>query len=79
MITSIFPTICTADVAASRDFYVEHLGFRVASRAADEMVVEGYGMQIVFSPGPGGSSPWKSTAIWRQCFGGNLPMSRSFR
>jgi catechol 2,3-dioxygenase-like lactoylglutathione lyase family enzyme len=28
VITTIFPAICTADVAASRDFYVEHLGFR---------------------------------------------------
>jgi catechol 2,3-dioxygenase-like lactoylglutathione lyase family enzyme len=29
VITSIFPTICAADVAASRRFYVEHLGFEV--------------------------------------------------
>lgn len=29
MITSIFPTICASDVAATRDFYVELLGFRV--------------------------------------------------
>jgi catechol 2,3-dioxygenase-like lactoylglutathione lyase family enzyme len=28
VINGIFPTICAADVAASRDFYVEHLGFR---------------------------------------------------
>lgn len=29
MITGIFPTTCAADVAASRDFYVDHLGFEV--------------------------------------------------
>ncbi|TCO18519.1 putative enzyme related to lactoylglutathione lyase [Kribbella steppae] len=29
MITSIFPTICADDVAATRDFYVDRLGFRV--------------------------------------------------
>ncbi|TWD81752.1 putative enzyme related to lactoylglutathione lyase [Kribbella amoyensis] len=29
MITSIFPTICADDVAATCDFYVELLGFRV--------------------------------------------------
>ncbi len=29
MITSIFPTICADDVAATRDFYADHLGFRV--------------------------------------------------
>lgn len=29
MITSIFPTICADDVAATRDFYVELFDFRV--------------------------------------------------
>jgi catechol 2,3-dioxygenase-like lactoylglutathione lyase family enzyme len=29
VITSIFPTICADDVAATRDFYADHLGFRV--------------------------------------------------
>ena len=29
MITSIYPTICTDDVAATRDFYVDLFGFRV--------------------------------------------------
>ena len=29
MITGIFPAICATDVAATRDFYVDLLGFRV--------------------------------------------------
>lgn len=29
MITSIFPTICADDVAATRDFYVDLVGFQV--------------------------------------------------
>ncbi|WP_433160477.1 VOC family protein [Kribbella sp. CA-247076] len=28
MITSIFPVVCADDVAATRDFYVDQLGFR---------------------------------------------------
>jgi catechol 2,3-dioxygenase-like lactoylglutathione lyase family enzyme len=29
MITSVFPVVCSADVAASREFYVSTFGFRV--------------------------------------------------
>jgi catechol 2,3-dioxygenase-like lactoylglutathione lyase family enzyme len=36
-------------------FYVEHLGFRATAVTETEAVVEGYGMQLVFSPGPGGA------------------------
>jgi catechol 2,3-dioxygenase-like lactoylglutathione lyase family enzyme len=42
------------DVAATAAFYVDHLGFRVAARTAEEVIVEGHGMQIVLSVGPGG-------------------------
>lgn len=42
------------DLRAAADFYVELLGFRLATLTADEAVVEGYGMQVVFSPGEGG-------------------------
>lgn len=43
------------DVRAAAEFYVEHLGFRLAATQPTEAIVEGYGMQLVFSPGPGGS------------------------
>jgi catechol 2,3-dioxygenase-like lactoylglutathione lyase family enzyme len=43
------------DVRAAAAFYVEHLGFRSAAVDTNEAIVEGYGMQIVFSPGPGGT------------------------
>ena len=42
------------DPAATGAFYVEHLGFRVAEQHDDEVIVEGYGMQIVFTRGEGG-------------------------
>jgi catechol 2,3-dioxygenase-like lactoylglutathione lyase family enzyme len=42
------------DVVAAARFYADHLAFRITSSSDDEVIVEGYGMQIVLTPGPGG-------------------------
>jgi len=42
------------DVREVAAFYVEHLGFHSTSLTDHEAVVEGYGMQVILSPGEGG-------------------------
>lgn len=55
MLHSVQMVMLTApDIEAAARFYVEHLAFRQSSLGPDEAIVEGYGMQVVFSHGPGG-------------------------
>lgn len=42
------------DVRTAARFYVDLLGFRDVSSGETEAIVEGFGMQVVPSPGPGG-------------------------
>lgn len=56
MRSSVQMVMLTApDVRLTADFYVEHLGFRLAQADDEEVIVDAYGMQLVFSQGPGGA------------------------
>ncbi len=56
MRSSVQMVMLTApDVRLAADFYVEHLGFRLAHANHEEAIVDAYGMQLVFSIGPGGT------------------------
>lgn len=45
--------LAAPDVEAAGRFYSEKLGYRVVSAEPDEVVLDGYGMQVVLSRGPG--------------------------
>ncbi len=52
--TSVQMVMLTApDPSVAAEFYVEHLAFRLTISTVEEVIVEGYGMQIVLTPGPG--------------------------